>query len=87
MDNFSFYNPTRIEFGSDKEKLIGQILAEHNVKNVLLAYGSERIKRDGLFATISQNLTQHGIRYVEFGYSQRSGKVFRQRGNIRLMRC
>lgn len=67
MDNFSFYNPTRIEFGSDKEKLIGQILAEHNVKNVLLAYGSERIKRDGLFATISQNLTQHGIRYVEFG--------------------
>lgn len=67
MDNFSFYNPTRIEFGSDKEKLIGQILAEHNVKNVLLAYGSERIKHDGLFATISQSLTQHGIRYVEFG--------------------
>ncbi|ASG54289.1 MAG TPA: NADH-dependent alcohol dehydrogenase [Salmonella bongori] len=67
MDNFSFYNPTRIEFGSDKEKLIGQILAEHNVKNVLLAYGSERIKHDGLFVTISQSLTQHGIRYVEFG--------------------
>ena len=32
MDNFSFYNPTRIEFGKDKEQLIGQILAEHDIK-------------------------------------------------------
>lgn len=36
MDNFSFYNPTRIEFGTDKEKLIGQILAEQKVSKVLL---------------------------------------------------
>ena len=67
MDNFSFYNPTRIEFGKDKEQLIGQILAEHDIKKVLLTYGSERIKRDGLFATISKNLNTHGIAFVECG--------------------
>lgn len=67
MDNFSFYNPTRIEFGTDKEKLIGQILAEQKVSKVLLAFGSDRIKRDGLFSTISDSLTKHGIQYVEFG--------------------
>lgn len=66
MDNFSFYNPTRIEFGKDKEQLIGQILAEHNIRSVLLAYGSDRIKRDGLFATVSDSLAQQGIRCVEF---------------------
>lgn len=67
MDNFSFYNPTRIEFGKDKEQLIGQILAEHGVRKVLLTYGSERIKRDGLFATVAKSLDQHGIAFVECG--------------------
>lgn len=67
MDNFSFYNPTRIEFGKDKEQQIGAILAEHGIKKVLLTYGSERIKRDGLFATVSQSLAAHGISLVECG--------------------
>lgn len=67
MDNFSFYNPTRIEFGKDKEQLVGQILAEHGVKKVLLTYGSERIKRDGLFATVSKSLEAKGISFVECG--------------------
>jgi len=67
MDNFSFYNPTRIEFGKGKEQLAGQILAEHGIKKVLLTYGSERIKRDGLFATISKSLDKHGVSFVECG--------------------
>ncbi len=67
MDNFSFYNPTRIEFGKGKEQLAGQILHEHGIKKVLLTYGSERIKRDGLFATISKSLDKHGIAFVECG--------------------
>lgn len=67
MDNFSFYNPTRIEFGQGKEQLIGQILAEHGVKKVLLAYGSDRIKRDGLLATVAQSLQAKGIAFVECG--------------------
>jgi len=67
MDSFSFYNPTRIEFGKDKEQLIGQILTEHGIKKVLLTYGSERIKRDGLFATVSKSLDKQGIGFVECG--------------------
>ena len=67
MENFTFCNPTRIEFGTDKEQLIGQILAEHGIKKVLLCYGSERIKRDGLFATVSKSLGEHGVAFVECG--------------------
>lgn len=67
MDNFTFFNPTRIEFGTHKEQLIGEILAAHGVKKVLLTYGSDRIKRDGLFATVSKSLGEHGVDFVECG--------------------
>ena len=36
MENFTFFNPTRIEFDVDKEELIGQHLARHGVRKVLL---------------------------------------------------
>jgi NADP-dependent alcohol dehydrogenase len=67
MDHFSFYNPTRIEFGADKEQQIGSILAANGIKKVLLTYGSDRIKRDGLFARVSNSLAAQGIEFVEFG--------------------
>ena len=67
MDNFSFYNPTRIEFGKDKEQRVGQILAEYGARKVLLTYGSERIKQGGLFATVTRSLAAQGIAFVECG--------------------
>lgn len=67
MDHFSFYNPTRIEFGADKEQQMGSILAANGIKKVLLTYGSDRIKRDGLFARVSTSLADQGIEFVEFG--------------------
>lgn len=67
MDNFTFFNPTKIEFGTGKEQLIGQILADHGIKKVLLCYGSDRIKRDGLFVIVSKSLSAQGIEFVECG--------------------
>lgn len=67
MNDFTFFNPTRIEFGTDKEQRIGQYLAEHGIKKVLLCFGSERIKREGLFAIVSQRLSESGIELVELG--------------------
>ena len=67
MENFTFFNPTKIEFGVGKEQLIGQHLGEHGVKKVLLCYGSERIKRGGLFDIVSRSLSEKGIKLIEFG--------------------
>jgi NADP-dependent alcohol dehydrogenase len=67
MDSFTFFNPTKIEFGTGKEQLIGQHLAEHGIKKVLLCYGSDRIKRDGLFAVVSKSLAARDIQFVECG--------------------
>ncbi len=67
MDNFTFFNPTKIEFGTGKEQRIGQHLAEYGVKKVLLCFGSDRIKRDGLFAVVTKSLATYGIQFVECG--------------------
>lgn len=67
MVNFSYKNPTRIEFGRGKEKEIGAYIAEENIKKVLLTYGSDRIKKDGLFDTAIASLEANDIEYVELG--------------------
>lgn len=67
MNNFTFCNPTQIEFGKDKEKEMGNYLHVNGIKKVLLAYGSERIKKDGLFDTVVKSLKEFNIAFVEFG--------------------
>lgn len=86
MDHFSFYNPTRIEFGSDKEQQIGSILAANGIKKVLLTYGSDRIKRDGLFARVSTSLADQGIEFVEFGGIVSNPVISKVREAIKLAR-
>lgn len=86
MDNFTFFNPTKVEFGKDKEEAIGQHLAEHGVKKVLLTYGSERIKRDGLFSVVSKSLSERGIQFVECGGIVSNPVISKVREGITLAR-
>ena len=67
MKDFTYYNPTRIEFGMGKEKNIGTYIAEYGVSKVLIVYGSERIKKSGLFDSIAKSLTDNGINFEELG--------------------
>ncbi|AXX89279.1 NADH-dependent alcohol dehydrogenase [Arcobacter suis] len=66
MENFSFYNPTKIEFGKEKEKNIGEYIKPFNIKKVLLTFGSDRIKKDGLFDVVIKSLKENNIEYIEF---------------------
>ena len=67
MFNFTFHNPTKIEFGRDKERNIGLYMREFDAKRTLLIYGSERIKKDGLFDTVAASLKENGIEFIELG--------------------
>lgn len=67
MKNFTYYNPTRIEFGKEKENNIGQYIKEYGFKKVLLVFGSDRIKKDGLFASVTKSLSENGIAFEELG--------------------
>ena len=86
MENFTFFNPTRIEFGTGKEQLIGQHLAEHGIKKVLLCYGSERIKREGLFYVVSKSLAEQGIAFVVCGGIVSNPVISKVREGIALAR-
>lgn len=67
MKAFTYHNPSRIEFGQGKEKNIGTYIAEYGVSKVLIVYGSERIRQNGLFDTVAQSLTENGISYETLG--------------------
>ena len=67
MFDFTFHNPVKIEFGRGKERNIGLYMREFNAKRTLLIYGSERIKKDGLFDTVAASLKENGIEFIELG--------------------
>jgi len=67
MRDFTFYNPTRIEFGKGKEGNIGEYVKEFNVGSVLILYGSDRIKKDGLLGRITASLEKHRIDFESMG--------------------
>lgn len=61
MVDFTYHNPTKIEFGKGKEHLIGAEVAKENITKILLCYGSERIKTDGLYEKVTSALKAKGI--------------------------
>ncbi|WP_321991222.1 iron-containing alcohol dehydrogenase [Marispirochaeta aestuarii] len=66
MNNFEFASPTKIVFGKGTEKEVGRHVAEH-AGSVLIHYGSDRIKKDGLFDTVTESLKAAGVEYTELG--------------------
>lgn len=67
MQDFSFYNPTKIEFGKGKEKNIGSYMSEFGAKRVLVVYGSDRVKKSGLFEVAINSLKANNIEFAELG--------------------
>ena len=67
MRDFTYFNPVRMEFGKNKEENIGSYINEFGVKKVLITYGSDRIKNDGLFDKVTKSLKEQNIDFVELG--------------------
>ncbi|MGZ5209041.1 MAG: iron-containing alcohol dehydrogenase, partial [Sulfuricurvum sp.] len=65
MNSFTYYNPTRIEFGRDKENMVGQMIVEQGIKRILLVYGTGSIKKNGLYDRVIDSLKKAGIAYEE----------------------
>ncbi|EKO3981530.1 iron-containing alcohol dehydrogenase [Vibrio fluvialis] len=67
MENFIFHNPTVVDFGKDRQHAIGEHLAKSNVKHVLVCFGSDRVKSNGLLGEVESSLAKHGITHCELG--------------------
>ena len=65
MNDFTYYNPTKIEFGKGKEKKIGTYIKEAGFDSVLLVYGTGSIKKSSLYDDTIRSLKVAGLRYEE----------------------
>lgn len=78
MNNFTYSQPTNIIFGKDKHKEIGKHTANYG-KNILIVYGSERIRKNGLLDDVETSLKNEGVTFTLLGGVQpnpRLSKVY-----------
>ncbi|MEN2986162.1 MAG: iron-containing alcohol dehydrogenase [Thermodesulfovibrionaceae bacterium] len=67
MEDFEFYNPTKIVFGKGTENRIGEILKKDKIKRVLFVYGQSSIKKTGVYDRVVESLRKNNIKFVEHG--------------------
>ena len=67
MKDFNFYAPTRVVFGRNAEKQIGQLVKANGGHKVLIHYGGGSAERSGLLGVVRQQLQDAGISFVELG--------------------
>ena len=68
MINFEFSNTTEIVFGKGTQEQVGEKIRKYSDCNkVLVVYGSDRIKKNGLFDAVSSSLKQQKIDILELG--------------------
>lgn len=67
MENFLYYTPTKVVFGRETEKQVGDLVKEQHCTNVLVHYGGGSVKKSGLLDRIYASLDEAGISYVSLG--------------------
>lgn len=84
MENFKFYNPTKVIFGKDTIRQIGEQIVSFNIKKVLLLYGGGSIKINGVYSSVVSSLKQNNIEFVELPGVQPNPVVTHVREAIRI---
>ncbi len=67
MFDFTFYNPTEIRFGRDRENELAALLKAARCERVLLVYGGGSVVRSGLLERIQRQLKEAGVAFQEHG--------------------
>lgn len=65
MNDFSFYNPVKIFFGTNSPSAINNLVTENS--NVMIIYGSRSAKRNGSYDGITVELKKLGCKIIDFG--------------------
>ena len=67
IKDFNFYAPTRVVFGRESEKKIGELVAACGAKKVLIHYGGGSAQRSGLLDVVRKQLSDADIAFCELG--------------------
>jgi alcohol dehydrogenase YqhD (iron-dependent ADH family) len=84
MLNFIYNAPTKIYFGKDTHKKVGQIIKELGYDKIMLQYGKGSIKKSGLYDDVMTSLNENGIKVVEMGGVEPNPKVEFVREAVKL---
>ena len=90
MQNFVYHSPTKIIFGKDQIQQLDRLLKENNVSKMLLVYGRQSIKNNGIYDAVIETAKRNDIvLYEESGVapnpdisSVRSGVATVKKHNI-----
>lgn len=83
MDNFSFYNPTKLIFGEGQLEQLKQEIPQYG-KKVLLVYGGGSIKRNGLYDNVVSLLNQINAEVFELPGVEPNPRVTTARKGIEI---
>lgn len=85
MLNFRFQNATEIIFGKDTQQKVGAETKKYGSR-VLLHYGSDRIKKSGLYDEVTSSLKKEDIAIFELGGVEPNPRLSLVREGIELCR-
>ena len=75
MKDFVYNTPTKVFFGKDKHKEVGNIIKEYGFSKIMLMFGMGSIKKNGLFDEVTASLLENGIEFVEMGSVEPNPKL------------
>ena len=67
MQNFMYYAPTKVYFGKNTHKNVGEIIKGYGFGKIMMQYGKSSIKKTGLYDEVMKSLKDNGIEVVEMG--------------------
>jgi alcohol dehydrogenase YqhD (iron-dependent ADH family) len=67
MENFIYSTPTKVYFGKDTHKKVGEIINQLGIKKIMLQYGKGSIKKSGLYDDVMASLNEFNITVIEMG--------------------
>ncbi|KMJ58788.1 butanol dehydrogenase [Bacillus sp. LL01] len=85
MDNFTFYNPTKLIFGKGQLETLPHEMEQYG-KNVLLVYGGGSIKGSGLYDDVLNTLHKAGAKVTELAGVEPNPRLSTVRKGVELCR-
>lgn len=84
MINFDYYAPTKVVFGKESEKKVGELIRSFNGHRVLIHYGGKSAEKSGLLDRVKSSLEEEGIPYLLLGGVVPNPRLSKVREGIEL---
>ena len=86
MLNFIYNTPTKVYFGKGYQREVGKIIKEYGFSKIMLQYGKNSIKKNGIYDEVVNSLNENGIKFIEMGGVEPNPKLEFVREAIKLAR-